>query len=175
MARTLTPAHTTANARTIVAPLWFLQIGFTTPLRLTSGPTVTWNSLSWTEANLKVSGIKWDGSIGHSVTFELADPTQAYATLCASQKLTNKVIQLWLTDATALAVGDPILMPPLVGDNWALPRDYTVQMTALVTSNKSLPATQWVALLPPELTMQDGQNIRWNNGEIPITPRLITG
>ena len=171
--RALSSALATASVKTIVNPIWFLQIGFSSPLRLTSGPTKTWNSLSWTESLMDIKGIKWDGSIGQSVTIDLADPTLAYATLCVSQKLTNRAVQLWLTDGSANAVGDPVAMPMLVGDNWAIPREFSVQIKATIATNKQLPATQWVALLPQSLSMVDGADLSWGNGTILIAPRTV--
>lgn len=174
MPRTLTSPQTAASVRQIVAPIWFLQIAFSTPLRLTSGPTIPWNGFTWTEAKMDVRGIKWDGSIAQSVTIDLADPTQAYGALCATQKLTDRAVRLWLTDRTATATADPIGMPPLVGNNWSTPKEYQCQITATVTSNKQLPSGQLDVILPPEITMPGDFVLHWGTGTINITKRPET-
>jgi hypothetical protein len=171
MARTLTSPHGTAIAQSIVTPIWFVEIGFSSILRLTSGPTVTWNSLTWTEAKLDVKGFRFDGSVAQNVTIDIADPLEAYAALCVSQKLTQRAIKVWMADSSALDAGDPVLMPPLVGTNYALPRDYQVQISANVATALTLPSGNWGTLLPDVLFINQEMELRWGSGTLRIIPR----
>ena len=170
MGRTLTTAHATAIAAPIVSPLWFVQIAFSTVLRLTSGITQTWNGQTWNEAKMVVSGIQFDGSIAQNVTIQLADPSNAYAALCVSQKLTQRPISIWLADANAVATGDPLGMPPLIGDNFS-GNDYSVQISAVLAANRELPSGLWNTLLPPQLVITQLTDLAWGGGTLHLSNR----
>ena len=55
MARTLSSTTQTEIAKAVTKPFWLVYIGFGTPLRYSSGATVSWNSQTWTANDLQVS------------------------------------------------------------------------------------------------------------------------
>lgn len=55
MSRPVSVAHAAALAETLTRPLYLVELGFPVPVRLSSRETITWNSLLWTAASMRLS------------------------------------------------------------------------------------------------------------------------
>lgn len=112
MSRTL--AGTTASGVTapVLRPGFFVELMLATPLRLSTRGTITWNSLTWTSADVRVSGLSaTNATSANTCTVSLGNTGLTVGTAILSEAnisaCTAKVWQFY-TDAPAL--GDPVLL-----------------------------------------------------------------
>ncbi len=55
MSRPVSSAHSTALAETVTRPLYLVELGFSSTLRISSRETLTYLSVSWTAASFRMS------------------------------------------------------------------------------------------------------------------------
>lgn len=171
--RSLSASTLAATAQTITEPRWFLQISFSTALRLTTSATTTWNSLTWNEADFVISGVGWASSIVQNVSITFGDLDQSIAALCLAQEITDLPIKLWAFDEKAKATADPVLIFDGAGANVSGADNGSLTITANRINSRSvdIPRNSYRILLPSELFAPAGTVIRWGNGTITLNPR----
>jgi len=175
MARTLTSPTATALAQRYHSDgKWLLEIGFVTPLLLTNGATLTWNSQTWTEAAFAVSGIEWDGTLKSNVSITFDDPSGAIEQTCVSDKLTMRDVKLWLYQRGATALADPIQIKPLKGRTYSVPQRNQVVITASLAPAKTIPGKNFRSVVPDTLFAQDGLVVAWGSTTITVDVRPET-
>lgn len=113
--RTLTTALTTALGAAVQRPAWLVEIGLTSTLRLSSFGTVSWDSQTWTAADVNVASLKVGAlKISGSIVFGNADDT--YGAIALTEGFTDKRIRIWGYDAGAIsATADAVLVADAVG------------------------------------------------------------
>jgi hypothetical protein len=168
--RTLGSGLGAAIARTITEPRFFLEIGFATPVRLTTDVTQSWNSQTWTEAQFSVNGIRWDGSISQQVSIDIYDPLNAIAALALNEKLTNRDVKLWIFQRGDTSAGNVLQLPPLKGNDYS-GKEFRVTITAGIAQERVIPGRTYRSLVPDILFAEDETVYRWGNGTITLKPR----
>lgn len=171
--RSLSSPTLSAVAQTITEPRWFLQIDFSTVLRLCTNGTTSWNSQTWTDGAFDVGGLTWDSSIVQNVTLAFKDLDQSIAALVLSQEIADLPIKLWVFDAKATATADPVLVFDGAGSGVSGGGDGSVKVTANRINSRSivLPRDSWRVALPAELFAPSGTVVLWGDGKITLNPR----
>jgi len=162
---TLTAAMISATGRTITEPGLFVQLGFSTVLRLTDRSSRTWNSLSWTNHDIVVSDFKAENGIIQKCTLSVLDHDNAIAALLLTENAPDLAVKIWYFDVAAVAAADPVVLfdglmdAPDGGDN----RRVKIPCSL---SNKMLPVGLLSQLLPAYMFAQEGKPVRWGAGTI---------
>lgn len=171
--RSLSAPTLAAVSQTITEPRWFLQIDFSTVLRLCTNGSTSWNSQTWSDGAFDVGGLSWDSSIVQNVTLSFKDLDQSIAALCLTQEIADLPIKLWVFDAKAVATSDPVLVFDGAGASVSGASDGSVKITANRLNSRSvdLPRNSWRVLLPSVLFAPAGTVITWGNGSIALNPR----
>ena len=105
---TLSGPTLAALGLTVTRPGFLIQIEFSTILRLSTMGDVTWNSLLWTAADIRVSGLGQDGSATTTGQLTLGNADQAYGALVLNEGASDIRVSVWALYAGATATGDPV-------------------------------------------------------------------
>jgi hypothetical protein len=117
MTRDLTPALLTELGNPITTPAYFVEILFSTPLRLSSRGDLHWNGNDWQAHDLSISGLRYDiGSAQQSGNLVLGDTDSAISALILEQGIAGRGINVWKFYGVAPADGDPISIFAGTGD-----------------------------------------------------------
>jgi hypothetical protein len=109
--RTLTTPTSDAASALTTQPGWLVEIGFTTPLRLSSRGTVETLGNTFTGWDVQVSGIAVDGTRpATSGSLTLGDHDQSISALVLGQGLAGREVRVWRYFAEAIDDLDPVLM-----------------------------------------------------------------
>lgn len=168
MSLTLSTAMASALAVNYPRPGAFVQLDFATPMYLHDRQgTKSWNSLSWTAADITCSGITASFDVIQRCTLQFVDSDNAIAQ--ALRDTTNpavgRSVKVWLYDATALATADPVLVfdgvmgAPSGGDN----RRVSLQCT---TDDVWLPRGFLADVIPAYMQVPEGYRIQFGNGTL---------
>ena len=170
MSITLTSAMTTALGRRFYEPGVFVELGFTTPVRLHDRQgTKSWNSLSWLAADVAISGIAVENSVVQRCTIAITDSDNSIAQACRSETA-GKPAKVWLFDNSATAAGDPVLLfdgvmsAPSGGDTRRVRIECAVQSIML-------PRGLLAQLIPAYMFMPEGKEVCWGNGIVTASRR----
>lgn len=161
----LSGAMITALGRTISEPGLFVRLGFSTPLYLTDRSARSWNSQTWTGADIAVSDFRAENGILQRCTLDVVDSSNAIGTLLLSQNAPDLKVKVWYYDASATATSDPVLLDEYQMDNPDGGHDRRVRIP-LSLINKTLPVGMLSQLLPAYLFAQEGKPIRWGAGTV---------
>jgi len=128
MSRSISAPTLAALAAQMTRPGYLIEIGWVTPSRLSSRGDTNWNSLVWVGVGAAVQGLAWDGSGEMRGSINVANGgTQTVPGAFTYNALTYGVadvpIKVWIYDAAALAVGDPVLVFDGVGDTCQITPD----------------------------------------------------
>jgi len=121
MSRSISSATLTALAAQMTRPGYLVEIGWSTPSRLSSRGDTNWNSLVWIGVGVGVNNLSWDGtgeirgnlSINNGGT-QTVPGAFTYNTL--TYGAADVPIKIWIYDAAAIATSDPVLVFDGVGD-----------------------------------------------------------
>lgn len=89
MTRPVSGTTTTAIGQPITKPILLLELGFPVPVRLSTGGAITWNSLLWSSASVRVSmpaGGAWTVDIVNE-SYSLGQTALAHGTAGRTAKL----------------------------------------------------------------------------------------
>lgn len=96
MARTLTATQQTRTTNPVGRPMFLVELGFSTTLRLSSASgSVTWNSQSWTPSGIRVERITPFGEGGQTASISLPDPAAVYFAIVRSEGVDDNVLKIW--------------------------------------------------------------------------------
>jgi hypothetical protein len=122
--KTLSTATQTAVAGTVTTPAYFVQLGFSTPLYLSTRGDQVWNGQNWYGGRLgKVSGLVWDGKGQQKGNVELINSDLAYSALILNEGQANKAVSIWMYYGDSPAAGDPVLVFQGVADQATIAPD----------------------------------------------------
>ena len=94
--RTLTTAQETATQAPVTAPGYLVEIGFSSPIRLSTRGDQSWDGQAWTGGRLgKVSGIASDGKGGQKARIELINTDLAYSALVLADGVAERTCRIW--------------------------------------------------------------------------------
>ena len=120
MSRTLTQPTIDATALYGTRPAYFIQINWTTVVRLTTGVSTSWNGEPWVEGAVELSGLSWRVGSLQSATITLNNMAQEYGALALGEGVADVPVTIWAYDQTATAIGDPVKVFSGVGNKCAL-------------------------------------------------------
>lgn len=114
--RSLSSNLQAAYSAPVQKPAWLIEIGFPTPMYMSSYGDVTWNSHNWLGFDVDVSGIKV-GALSLAGSLNIGNADDAIGTVVLLYGVTDRTIRFWGYDAgiTSLAAGDPVLVADGVG------------------------------------------------------------
>lgn len=165
--RTVTAASLATLGGPVTRPGFFVQFEFPgDTVRLCSFGTTTWNSLTWTGANITVDGLQGDGKRARVTVF---DADASFRTLALTDGgIRNRTVTIWQGQRAALADTDPNMVFYGAGDSVSIARGQVSVNLARLNSRVMLaprqricPATGFNFLAAP------GAVIQW--GDVQIT------
>lgn len=108
MPRTVSSALATELAKTITSVGYLVEIGTSTPKRLSNIGTVTWNSLTWSNSDFSVDGLAFDTDqpLTASLAIQNLDGVMGAALLSSSEKMYSTLVTIYQFARGALAAGD---------------------------------------------------------------------
>ena len=112
--RTPSGPHTTALGAAVTRPAWLVQIDFASVRRWTSATALTWNSLSWTEADIRVEGLEVD-ALRVSGSVVIGNLDDVIGALVLSEGIQDRAITIYSYDAAATATADVQWLASAVG------------------------------------------------------------
>ena len=112
--RTLSAALTAAYGGAVQRPAWLVSIGWSTPIYLSSHGTVSFDSKTWTAADVNVGSVRIDAaSVAGRLVLGNADDT--YGALVLAEGASDKAIRIYGYDAGATATADIVELVACVG------------------------------------------------------------
>lgn len=109
--RTLTTPTSDAAEALGTQPGWLVEIGFETPLRLSSRGTVEVLGNTFTGWDVQVTGIAIDAAKPATAgTLTLGDHDQSISALVLGEGLAGREVRVWRYFAEAVEDDDPVLM-----------------------------------------------------------------
>lgn len=108
MPRAISSPLATELAKTITSVGYLVEIGTSTPKRLSNIGTVTWNSLTWTNSDFSVDGLAFDTDqpLTASLAIQNLDGVMGAALLSSSEKMYSTLVTIYQFARGALAAGD---------------------------------------------------------------------
>lgn len=112
--RTLSSALQSAYGGAVQKPAWLVEIGFSSPIRLSSYGMVTFDGYSWQAGEFDLSGLRVDQA-RISGTLRLPNTDDLYGALVLTEGTTDRRIKVWGYDAAATASADFVQLVDGVG------------------------------------------------------------
>ena len=164
--RTLTAAVTTATTGPVTAPGYFVEILFSTPLRLSSRGTISWGGNPWTGWDVRPSGLVANAE--QSTTrgsLVLGNTDYSIGSLVMNQDIVDRAIRIWKFYGSSPAAADPVEVFSGVGSDFLLdPTQGTCTISLQQAGGRSqfsprryITAEQGFSFLP-----STGTIIHWN-------------
>lgn len=106
--KTLTSALASELGLTVTRPGFFVQIGYSAVLNLSTMGDISWSGQLWSAADVLVSGLGQDGggSVAGQITLGNADG--AYGALVLNEGASDIPVSVWAVYAGATALKDPV-------------------------------------------------------------------
>jgi len=121
MSRTLTAALSAELAADRTTPAYLVEILFSTPLRLSSRSTLTWNGNTWISRDLRIQGLRYDvGTAQQSGNLVLGDLDGSVTVLILREGVAGRAINVWKFYGAAPAPADPVQIFQGAGDAAAM-------------------------------------------------------
>lgn len=141
MTRTVTAALTTEIGKSVVSPGYLIEIGFASPLRLSTRATIAWSGNTWTTWDARVQGLSTEGSgstSGGSLTLWNGDYT--ISALVLGEGVANRSVKCWkFYGDSALTTSDPVqIFVGVVDDAEIDPTRGTVTLQLVQTNAAAL-------------------------------------
>src|SRR5574343_79503 len=125
MSRTLTAALTTEIGRDVTSPGYLVELGFATPVRLSSRGTMTWYGNTWTTWDVRVRGlaVESNGSTA-SGSLTLWNGDYTISALVLGEGVANRAVSIWkFYGDSALTTSDPVSVFVGVADDATIDPD----------------------------------------------------
>lgn len=167
---TLSSAMSTAVGRRITEPGLFIEIQFSTIVRLSTRGTTTWNALTWTQSNVKAENIEMSMNIVQALSLRFGDADNSIAAFLLNANPTGLGVKVWVFDASAIAAADPVLIfdGQIDASDGGASRDVTISCRVVT---KYLPNGELSLVLPAYFFAPEGVPLRWGNGTISMNRR----
>lgn len=168
--RTLSAPTDTATQATITTPAYFVRLGFSTVVRLSSRGDQSWDSQTWTGGRLgKIGGLSWDGKGGQRGTLEIINTDIVYSALVLNEGVADRTAEIWKFYGDNPALSDPVKVFDGVMDEADIGADF-VRITLIGENARTLysprrfigPATGFNHLSPA------GRKITWGGQPIEL-------
>lgn len=108
MPRPISSALATELAKTITSVGYLVELGLTTPMRMSNIGAVTWNSLSWADQDFAVEGLVFDADVPLTgqLSIQNLDGAIASTLLAPAEKMYDTTVTIYQFARGALAAGD---------------------------------------------------------------------
>lgn len=100
----LSSATTTAIGADFVQPVYFVEIGFSTTIYLSSGREVTWAGHTWDEGGVRVLGV------GEQASLQLPNQDSVYSAIILGEGIRDCTAKIWACYTVSPASDDPALI-----------------------------------------------------------------
>jgi hypothetical protein len=139
--RTVTAALTTEVGKDVTSPGYFVEVGFATPLRLSSRGTMSWSGNTWTTWDVRVRGLSTESggsTAGGSIV--LANGDYTISALVLNEGVANRAVKVWqYYGDSALTASDPVQVFVGVADDATIdPTSGTVTLQLVQTNAAAL-------------------------------------
>jgi len=109
--REWTAAQLAEQAKTITAPGYFIELGFSVPVRFCTRGETPWNSEVWLACNCALDGFGIDGTPVQEGTLEFVDANGEIGILCLAEGVADRRARVWMYSGDApLADNDPKIL-----------------------------------------------------------------
>jgi hypothetical protein len=174
--RTLAGSTNSGVTATVTLPGYLIQIAFATTLRLSTRGTLTWNSQTWTAADVRLSGLSVDSSRS-SLNGELAigNADLAIGAQVLSEGVSGRAVIVWAFYGESPALADPVKVFEGVANEAAIPEVGPVRISLQQASGTTLfcPRTYLTAANGFSFLPTEGQIITWNGETIRLSAEGI--
>lgn len=173
MSRTLTSGTTTEIGKAVTLPGYFIEILFSTPLRLSSRATLTWSGNTWITWDARIEGLSADaGSSTQDGKIVLGDTDNSITALVLSEGVAGRAINIWKFYGDAPGPTDPVAIFAGVGDKTSIePDDGRLSITlaqqggnTLFSPRRYITKAEGFSIVPAE-----GALLTWNGETIRLT------
>ena len=163
MSRSLSGSLTSALAAQLTKPGYLVFIGWTGNNKyLCSRGDTTWNGNTYIGFGVIPNGLEWRGSAEQTGTLRINNSAGEYSVMALADGVADVPIKVWIFDASAVALGDPVQVFDGVGDSCDIgPESITIKVTSKRSRALFAPrayinqASGW-SIVPP-----DGRSIEW--------------
>jgi len=132
---TLTAATEAETQKSITTPAYFVQIDFSSVIRLSSRGDQSWNGEAWAGGRLgKISGLSWDGKGTQSGSMEIINTDLAYSSLVLNEGVADRTVKIWKFYGDTPATADPVAVFDGVADEADIDAD---RVRILLSSSKT--------------------------------------
>lgn len=168
--RTLSTPTNNATQLTITTPAFFVELGFSTILHLSTRGDHSWGGYAWTGGRLgRVSGLQWDGKGQQSGSIDLINTDLAYSALVLNEGVADRAVRIWKFYGDNPDTLDPVAVFDGVADTADIGAD-AVRITLLGENTRTLysprrfigPGTGFNHLTPA------GRKITWGGQTIEL-------
>ncbi len=111
--KTLDSGFLAELAATVTRPVALVEIGFSVPLRLSSGGDVSWNGYVWTGTQIRVDGLAADGSGRGQASIRLGNHDNLVGAYLLNERIADKPMKVYA--AWLDAGGTPHVTPAFFG------------------------------------------------------------
>jgi hypothetical protein len=174
--RTLSSPTASAVTAAVTLPGYLIEIAFGTALRLSTRGTLSWNSLTWTAADARLSGIAVDGA-SSSLNGELmiGNTDLAIGAQVLSEGVAGRSVSVWAYYGETPALADPVKVFEGVANEAAIPESGPVRISLQQASSTTLfcPRTYLTAASGFSFLPAEGQIITWNGETVQLNAEGI--
>lgn len=135
--KTLTSALLAELALSVTRPGYLVELGYSTPLRLSTLGDITWNSENWLGYNVTVQRISRNGTGLGAASLTVGNTDGALAAIVLNQGAADIACRIWAVYAGATATGDAVQVFGGVTDGCEISAD-KVAFTLAAQGNTTL-------------------------------------
>lgn len=106
--KTLSSALITELGLTVTRPGYLIEIQYSTVLRLSTLGDISWNSYSWSAADVAVSNLSQDGKGLSAAGLTIGNTDLAMGALVLNNGANDVPVNIWAVYAGATALADPV-------------------------------------------------------------------
>lgn len=134
-----TLAGTTASGVTaaVTQPGYLVEIGWSTPWRLSTRSTLTWDSKTWTAYDVQVTGLAASGASA-SCTLLLGNTDLAASYAVLTEGASGIAFKIWAFYGSAPGASDPVLVFEGIGDGASIPESGPVSISLVQSGAATL-------------------------------------
>lgn len=102
----------------ITRPSYLIELGFTPTFYLSTSETTIWNSITWTEAPIRVGQVSTDAKGDQAVSVTIANHDRVIGSIVLKQVARDKIVKIWARqgDDTPVLIVDGIMDGAKVGE-----------------------------------------------------------